>query len=372
MENEINFKEKFTKIFLVILFGGLFMQATYVFLNINLTMSLTIAIFIIWGINLIRYKIVNLSYLYVIISGIMISILIYSMKYFDASYIRVALNIALFGIIFYCTDVSIIRLYENKIRKIIYSYFIINIILYLSRNPKFFKNVAIEGSLRFKGLMPDANALASLCLFLMIIGIISFKENKKILPMILMLLLIFTTGSRGNTLVGISILAITLLKLNIIYKAIPIGIITYFMSSYIVNMNVFQRLLQIGLSLNNRNILSQIAFFEYNNSTLFEKITGVGMCDRYIFSTTNLYTLPYHDFAENSYITIIILFGIIGLILILSIILTMFLKINKKNFNIRSNIILILLLVILSKQDIILSTQLWMTMIVSVKVLSLK
>lgn len=374
--NEINkyikFKKNFTELFLIILFLGYFLQSTYVFLGVNLTMPLTIVIFVAWGINFIKYKYIGVSQVYLIIGIFMSLFLFYTMDFFNMYYVRICLNIALFGIIFYSIDINTILKHEIKIRNSIYCYFIINLMLYISKNPLFFKDINIEKSLRFKGLMPDANALASLCLFLMIISIISLKYKKKILPMVLMFLIILTTGSRGNTIVGLVIILINLLKLNTIYKIIPIGLASFFAGPYISSMDIFYRFSSIGLRGNNRDILYNIAMYEFNISSLFEKVTGIGLSDRYVIRSSNIWWFPYHDFAENTYISMLMLFGISGLILLALIILSMIYEINRDGINMKSNMIMCTLLLILSKQDIILSTQLWMTFVIGIKILSIK
>ncbi len=362
--------ENFTKCFFIILLGGIFVQIFKVLFEINLTMPLTIAIFIIYFCLSIKYRYINKSYFYIIISIIMILFLYSNMTFFDMKYLRVSLNIALFGIIYYNIDIKYIVEFEKNIRIYIYVFFIFNIILYFSGSPIFFKDLYIENTLRFKGFMPDANALASLGLYLLLISLVCIKKSHKILPSILIIVIIVSTGSRGNTVFAILIFLLMIIKNKTVLKIIPIVFITYLLWPLIVKLSAINRLFKFGLGDNGRNLLSDIAKSIFNNSSYFEKLTGIKMNDLYIQCTSNINGFKYHDFAENSYITMTMLFGIIGLGILFIIILKIFFDINKNKVRFRENIILIFFIILFGKQDIILSTQLFMFMITSLKILA--
>lgn len=366
-----NRKKVFNKTFTQISITMIFMQLIFLlidnFIGVNLT-NLTVAILVISYIFLsLKLKIFNKGYVFILVSILLVGKLSIDTQLLEIYYLRVPLNLAVFGMIFSSWDNSVFFKNRKKINSFIMIYFVINMILYLSKNERFFKNIYIEQSLRYKGFLGDANACAVITLFLLVISLINIREKKSWIPTISMFIIICLTGSRGNTLVAF-VLIIT--QIFAIKNSVKIGVVCIltipfmrFILNFLLGSSIYNRMLSIGLSGNGRDILEGIAVDIVKYSNFGERIFGINITDRYIAVTRNISGFPYHDFAENSLITMMVFFGFVGVVIYIFIFGMYIKKIFSINNKLKNFIVVIGIFLISLNQDIILNITMFMFMV---------
>ena len=375
MKNKEIFSSKYTTVFIVLAILNIIGLGIQMISGISISLFLNIIIIISYLFLAIINKTVNKGIVFLFI-GVLLSVkLVLDVRFLKTYYFRVPINFILFGITYYSFNRNILVDYLKKINIFIVTFFIINIIMYLSKKPIFFKNINIEGTLRYQGFLGDANTLAAISLYLLIISLINIKKNNNIIYSILMLILIMLTGSRGNALVGIIILLVNLIRPKTLIKVCCAFVLSLPFLGIIINLFLYnstiKRLISIGLSVNGRNVLGDVYKYIWETSTISEKIFGINITDRYIINSSNIPELRYHDFTENSLKACIMFFGILGGILFLYIFISYLKKIILMKGNFRELIALAGIILISFNQDIILNMQMFLFMLLALESLTI-
>lgn len=373
MSKNTSLRAKITNLFINLAILNIVALAIQMFFGISLNLIINLIFILCYIINLIRYKTINKGFIFIFSSIVFAVKLILDVNMLKGYYFRIPINIIIYAIVYYIFDNKTLINNLKKINIFIICFFIINIIMYISKNESFFKNIAIEGSLRYQGFLGDANTFAAISLFLLIISFVNIKKDGNLIYSFMMLSLIMLTGSRGNTLVGIVLLGVNILRIRTLIKVVFISTFGLLfinrLSDVLLQNTTISRLVSMGLNGNGRNALDIVFKDIWKSSSVTEKIFANNITDRYIFSSSNIKGLIYHDFTENSFNACVVFFGVIGGILFLWLFVSYIYILIKNKYNIREIIAWCGILMISLNQDIILNIQMFIFMILALQTL---
>lgn len=348
------------KLSIAYVFIVLYFQLTELFLSFSITkvFLLLFIVCVLSGIITKKIKTNLFTYIIVFICAIyLIYYLLIDFEHFN-NYYPILIVLCISAIFF--DNVSSVRekISFTSLNKLIFVYAFLNILCYILKLQNAFQDNGIQ--LQYKGALPHSNLFGGVVISLFVL-IFWDNSKKSIINKILLSILIFGTFSRTYILLIIALWLIWFVtfwgrKLNIwlrvIIEIVIVALCGIPLFSSMVGKFSFLARFSNGIlsNLNGRNILQLYYYKALEDASWAERITGFNLARRY----TDLWSIDFkHSFTENSYMALLILMGCVGLVLLFLIIY----RLLKNCSNIQTVTIIIVMLVSLSMQDTLLSTQ---------------
>ena len=289
----------------------------------------------------------------------LVYLIAYAVVYPDIiSYVYPPITIAVFALLMLENmPVLIVKEDSYLLNRGMLGYLLINFCLYLSRFPLCFQLVGEQ--LQYKGALPHTNMMGTVLLGILVI---LFWQNSKLawINRVLTLFLILVTMSRTYTAAAIIIMMLYIMtnfwkKMNFFIKSFFIGgflsiIIIKIFNLAIEYVSVLVRFKKFSMGGNGRQYLQSAYAKTINESTFLSKIFGIPLPR--IYQQAIEVAFP-HSFTENSYIGIFLLFGIVGSIISITILI----KIFRNARSIQTTILITIFLLTMTVQDTLLSVQ---------------
>lgn len=349
------------------IFGVLYMQIIEFCLPYTVTKFFLLALILlvmygsIKGVIKLRYYVLGAS----IVGVFYLLIYFLSIRYIF-SYVYPPIIIAVFSLIMVDNLPKEVNCYNwEKIDRFVFGYLIINTILYLVKYPASFQDTGIQ--MQFKGALPHSNMFGAVMVSLFIL--LFWQETKlAYVNKILIFFLVLCTLSRTYIVIilacmALDILALFVKKIEFSFKIIISGSLFVLFGFQMFNLLVekipaFSRFKSFKFGGNGRQYLQESYYAVIKNSDLKELLIGIPMVKPYLDGIRIEFT---HSFTENSFIGIFLLFGIIGIFMLVYIIYRI-LKINNKGPVIY---MVIVVCVSMITQDTLLSVQTGMLLVFS-------
>ncbi len=217
------------------------------------------------------------------------------------------------------------------IDNLLFVYLILNFFLYFSKNSIFFQ---WDSGWRYVGGSDNPNLLATLMFTIVIIEFWG-KSIKSYIIQVMAVIMTLLVSSRTYSFLAVIVFFLSILfnaknkrkMLKRMLLAFSVGgIITLFFLNYLYkDTDLLNRYIIKGLQGNGRTFLVESAINACRQANFLDILSGVGLGN--IYKKISSATL-YHSFAENSYLTVLLLFGFFGIAVILMYIFTV-LRYNK-------------------------------------------
>lgn len=198
------------------------------------------------------------------------------------------------------------------IEKLIFIYFCINLFLFIVRYPACFSPFTKQ----FQGASSDPNLLA---VIIMAIVLLEFwgETRLSVINKILAFALIIVNGSRAYLVCIIGILFVNVItkrkrnNLTVIPSIIIFVSVLIILSLFLISIGYDIRLFDEGLRTNGRSYLLMCGYNAISKVSFKEILFGsVNLVKKYL--SLSLITTT-HSFGENSYLSLLMLFGLLGL-----------------------------------------------------------
>lgn len=219
----------------------------------------------------------------------------------------------------------------NFIDNLLLVYLILNFILYFSKNSIFFQ---WDSGWRYVGGSDNPNLLAALMFAIVIIEFWG-KSIKSYMIQGMAVIMTLLVSSRTYSFLSALVFLFSILfnaknkkkmlKRVLLVFSIGVIIVVFFLNYLYKDTDLLNRYIIKGLQGNGRTFLVKSAISAYQQASFLDILSGIGLGSIYkkISSTT-----LYHSFAENSYLTVVLLFGFFGIAVIFVYIFTVS-KYNK-------------------------------------------
>ncbi len=340
------------------LFGVLYLQIIELILPFTLTKFVFLIVLMVILINILKKKFkANMSIFLITLGGIIyLGIYLFTLKEI-ISYVYPPIMIAIISSLLLENSPLYMKCINwNSINKLILIYLFINIIFFLLKIENCFQDAGVQ---QFKGFLPHTNMLGAILISLYLIifwekGIVA-GTNK-----CLIVLLIFGTYSRTFIILLAMILALQLLGIyqkklpfvgKLIIAIIMLILIGYPLFKFMVTfVPTLARFRMHGFTGNGRQYLSEAYWNTIKDSNFADLILGVNLPKTYL---KNIQIDFPHSFTENSYMGILLIFGIGGAFFFLAILC----KFLKQVCSTQTVCVVIVCMIPLLMQDILLSVQ---------------
>lgn len=317
------------KILILYIFGTLYLQLIELFLPFSVTKLMVAALLLltIFGVGTRNIKCGYLVYTMGVLGFVYLCAYFFSLREIF-SYVYPPIIVAIITLLMLDNFPEEIKTFDWKlVNWLIFGYLIINAIFYIFHLDSCFQFAG--GQLQFKGALPHTNMFGSVFLGLFVI-IFWQRSTLAWINKIIIIILMLTTYSRTYILVIFCCLILQIMtmiwrKISFTVKAILSGVFllivgdlalafgTHLLDATIAYLPFLARFRTFQFGGNGRQYLQEAFVYAVKKSRILGRITGAGMTKSYLEGISVDFA---HSFTENSFMGIYMLFGTMGMFVI--------------------------------------------------------